>query len=232
MPGLRTLVVEPLAGEAATLHYLLQIQPRVSAVDVVADLDTALARMQHQAADGLFVCLTSQSRNQLLHIAGLPWRPNIIATGPSSQYAHLAFDIGAIDYLVKPFTVDSVTRAVERLAVRGCEHVADPRSYRVQIQREGVLHYLDPRDIAVVEADGDYTRILSSQGTDLCRQSLNALQAMLEPLGFVRVHRSYLVSAARVEQLSHQAGHLVVRVMGLEVPVARRHVVEVRARLT
>ena len=151
---------------------------------------------------------------------------------PSADYAMAAFAIGAVDFILKPPKRATVERALERISNVTPHPTSAPPRVRIPIQREDELAFVDSRDIYYVESDGDYTKIVSIDGSDNCRTSLAALEEKLVPVGFVRIHRRWLVSAARIEAIRQDDGRVAVAIAGCEIPVARRLVSEVRARLT
>lgn len=232
MPHLRCLTIEPSADAAATLRYLLESDWRVASVHAVPDLDSAADALEHRSADAIFVCLAAHTATQLHALAALPWRPAIIAMAPSTDYAMAAFAIGAVDFILKPATRTAVERALDRLA-NVTPHTSNaPPRVRIPIQREDEVAFVDSRDIYYVESDGDYTKIVSVDGSDYCRFSMATLIEKLGPVGFIRIHRRWLVSAGRIQAMRQEEGKVTVAVAGCELPVARRLAAEVRARLT
>lgn len=232
MGHLRCLTIESSLDDAATLAYLLESDPRVSSVRAVSDIAAAVDALEHQSADAVFVCLAMHTPQQLRTLTDLPWRPTVVAVAPTPEWAMTAYEIGAVDFLLKPPKRAAVERAIDRLATSHTRQPSGPARVRIPIQRADGVAFVDARDIYYVETDGDYTKVVSIDGSDNCRFSLNALSDRLAESGFVRIHRRWLVSAARVEALSQTDGRVVVSIAGCELPVARRLIAEVRARLT
>lgn len=143
-----------------------------------------------------------------------------------------AYEIGAVDFLLKPPKRAAVERALYRLATSHTRQPGGPARVRIPIQREDGVAFVDARDIYYVETDGDYTKVVSIDGSDYCKFSLSNLADKLADSGFVRIHRRWLVSTARVDALNQADGRVVVSIAGSELPVARRLISEVRARLT
>lgn len=231
MPGLRCVVIDPGQDATAELRYLLETDPRTSEISIVPRLEQAITALEDRAVDAVFICLAQHTGNQLNTLVELPWRPAIIALAPSPDYAVAAFDIGAVDFVIKPAGRRAITRAIDRLEEARASRI-DPSASRIPIQREDRLCFVDARDVYFIESDGDYTVIRSSEGTDYCRESLSNLAERLAPYGFLRIHRRWLISANRVEHLGQTDGKLYLHIAGQQLPVARRLATEVKARLT
>ncbi|HUF70062.1 MAG TPA: LytTR family DNA-binding domain-containing protein [Longimicrobiales bacterium] len=181
---------------------------------------------------------------------GVP--PIVIFVTAYDEYALEAFDVAAIDYVLKPFTDERLRTALERAKSRArgaglqasadavrrlLEHLgaAVPASPRRLVLRDGGRTLLvDPQSIDWVEAEGVYVRLHMLDGNVLVRESLTQLATRLEPHGFIRIHRSVLVNIGRIEEIvlrSHGDGS--VRLRGgtdLTVTRTRRAALEDRLR--
>ena len=154
------------------------------------------------------------------------------------QYALKAFEVHAVDYLLKPFErgrlVEALARARERLAARGREPAgagaaaaaaeARPRPLDRVLVRDGAkVHVVPVGRIDYVQAQDDYVSIHGEGRSLLKEQTLGELEASLDPSRFVRIHRSYLLNIdrlARVEPTSKDARVAVLK-DGTELPVSR-----------
>jgi len=158
------------------------------------------------------------------------------------QYALRAFDVHAVDYLLKPFAedrfADALTRARERLRARaaagesGTPEVeallaaARPRQgplERVLIRDGAQVHVLPVDRIDYVEAQDDYVAFKADGRLHLKDQTLGAVEAQLEPTRFVRIHRSYLLNIDRIARVELYAKDSRVAILrdGTKLPVSR-----------
>ena len=103
---------------------------------------------------------------------------------------------------------------------------------RIPVERGGVTRFVDRSDITHVEAEGDYARLHTADGSHLVRAPLTSLAEQWAAAGFVRIHRSVLVALPHVQELRAEDGRWVVVVDGRELVVARRHTKELRELLT
>ena len=144
--------------------------------------------------------------------------PAIVFVTAYDEYAVRAFDVEALDYLLKPFDVERVMRALERalarVSSRDKERIARAarrisertvlppvRRTRIPIQLDGSVRFIDAGSIDWVEAEGKFTRIHRAGETITTRQAISHLEETLAPLDFVRVHRSALINVAAIQEI-------------------------------
>ena len=150
------------------------------------------------------------------------------------QYALRAFEVHAIDYLLKPFSEERFAEAVARARASGGEEDAAGGSWptmraahgpleRVLIRDGAQVHVLPVETIDFVEAQDDYV-CFKSEGKDyLKEQTMGALEAQLDPSRFVRIHRSYLLNIERIARVELYAKDSRVAILrdGRRLPVSR-----------
>lgn len=118
----------------------------------------------------------------------------IIYQTAHENHALKAFDVGAIDYLLKPYTAEAVERAISRVSVK-------TKELRL-ISKAGENHYLlTPEDIFYIKADLAEVVIRSHEGFSYYPKKISDVEILLEPYGFLRVHRSYLVNLNRIKEM-------------------------------
>jgi DNA-binding LytR/AlgR family response regulator len=160
-------------------------------------------------------------------------------------------DLHPIDYLMKPVSRARVEQALQR-ALGGEEAAGRAGGQRatspetpslpvgmtdeiipVENQRGGATRLLDRSTVLYVQAEGDYVRIHADSGRYLVRVALTDIEQRWGAFGFVRVHRSYVANLRRATEIRPELGGAVTIVMadGSTVPVARRHVADLRRRL-
>ena len=160
----------------------------------------------------------------------------VVFTTAYDQYALRAFEVHAVDYLLKPFSeqrfAEALSRARARLAakeelpVEELVHTARPRTgplERVLIRDGAQVHVLPVDKIDFVEAQDDYV-CFKSEGKDYLKdQTMGALEAQLDPARFVRIHRSYLLNIERIARVELYAKDSRVAILrdGRRLPVSR-----------
>ena len=164
--------------------------------------------------------------------------PGIVFVSAFDDAAVDAFELAALDYLVKPVSQPAAGRGDRPRAARGARRAAaaeglDDDVLPVDMLRGGGTRLLARSSILYLQAHGDYVRVASDEGRFLLRARMAELEARWSGLGFARVHRGYLVNLRRAVEVRPQLNGTAVLVMadGAEVPIARRQVGELRRRL-
>ena len=158
--------------------------------------------------------------------------PRIVFVTAHEGHAVEAFDVDAADYVLKPVRADRLAEAVRRV-VAGTDAAPNGDDTQVAVERGGVTRFLNRSDITHVEAHGDYARLHTDEGSHLVRTPLTTLEEEWAGAGFVRIHRSLLVSLAHVREVRMDAGRcaVVVGEPAVELGVSRRHTRELRELL-
>ena len=217
---LNVLVVddEPLAREG--LKLLLGRQPEVESVSEALNGREAIARIREQKPDLVFLDVQMPRTDgfAVVHTVGAERMPPIIFVTAHDQYAIRAFEIAAIDYLLKPVTEErfalAFRRAIGRL--RGASHedatkqiltmldaVANPpRQLERVAGRSGESTIFVPiNDVDWIEAFQNYVRLHAGPATYLLHVTMNAVEAVLDSSRFLRISRSHIVNVRRIAQL-------------------------------
>ncbi len=159
-------------------------------------------------------------------------RSGIIFTTAYDQYALKAFDLHAVDYLLKPFSqarFDEALAHAGKLLGQGADaldklvaHTAQ-RLERILIRDRGQVHIVSVASIDYVEAEDDYIRIHADGKSFMKTQRLSDLEAQLDPDQFVRVHRSFLINASKLKSIEGNAksGYAALLRNGMQVPISR-----------
>jgi len=246
---LTVLAVDDEAPALDELTYVLRQHPAIGQVRGAADATAALRQFGEGGVDAIFldINMPGLSGLELAAVLGnFAEPPAVVFVTAHDDKAVAAFDVGAVDYLLKPVRRDRLEEAVRRIAATRVAKQASPVSASegslqdsdvIPAEVGGVTH-LVPRDsIGWVEAEGDYARLHSAAGSFLVRIPLSTLESRWANAGFQRVHRSYLVSLAMITGMRNKGGLLMVRVRAngaspaVELPVSRRQVRELRDRL-
>jgi DNA-binding LytR/AlgR family response regulator len=231
---LRVLVVDDERPALDELAYLLARDPRVGEVVTSDSATEGLRILREHDVDVVFLDiqmpgLTGLELAQVLARFRTP--PPIVFVTAHEEHAVDAFDLQAVDYVLKPVRADRLAEAVRRV-VEGGERSAPSQDSQVPVERGGVIRFLNRSDITHVVAQGDYARLHTAEGSHLVRTPLSTLEEEWASAGFVRIHRSLLVSLAHVREVRTDAGRCLVRVDGppggIELVVSRRHTRELR----
>jgi two-component system LytT family response regulator len=239
MSGLRVLVVddEPLAREMVTA--LARADAEVGTVEACAGPREAASAVARQAPDILLLDVEMPEVDGLRFAESLSERgPVVVFITAHREYAADAFAVGAIDYLLKPFSDGRFREALERAKRRVRERrlAEDAAPLSRPTSDAGVLEFgtivLPASEVVWVEAQDYYVRIHTTRARHLVRVTLAALEERLDPTRFLRVHRAALVNLDAVREIVEDHGNLRLALAdGSQVPVSRARRREVEARL-
>jgi DNA-binding LytR/AlgR family response regulator len=252
-PPVRTLTVLAVDDEAPALDelaFLLGEHPDIAEVCRAADATSALRELNRRTIDAVFldINMPGLSGLELANVlTNFSYRPAVVFVTAHDDKAVSAFDVGAVDYLLKPIRQSRLDEAVRRvLAARadtgradtpGDDGVQDEDSDVIPAELGGITHLVPRATIGWVEAEGDYARLHSASGSHLVRIPLSVLESRWQERGFQRIHRSYLVALRLVVGLRTTEGAVLVRLRAngaspaVELPVSRRQARELRDRL-
>jgi DNA-binding LytR/AlgR family response regulator len=240
---LRVLAVddEPLA--LAELGFLLGEHPRVGVVRTACDGVQTLRLLKTESFDVVLLDVSMPGLDgvEVAEILRhLPDCPALVFVTAHEGRAAEAFGLDAADYVLKPVSAarldDAVRRVERRLASTGQPTRSDAEDLSViPVEAGGSTRFVHRRDVVYAEAHGDYVRLRTvgrEGGLHTVRMSLTTLEERWGAVGFVRVHRSYLVALRAVSELRKDPlGGQLVRVAGHDLPVSRRHARALRERL-
>ncbi|MFE2375328.1 LytR/AlgR family response regulator transcription factor [Streptomyces sp. NPDC059398] len=242
---LRVLAVDDEEPALEELLYLLRSDPRVSSAEGAPSATEALRRIGGALGTGAGGTATVDVVFLDIHMAGLTGldiaqllagfaRPPLVVFVTAHEgFALQAFDLKAVDYVLKPVRRERLAEAVRRAAELVADRAAPVLDTADQIPVElgGVVRFVDVSDITYAEAHGDYVRLHTPDGSHLVRVPLSALEERWRARGFVRIHRSRLVALDRIDELRLEAGSMSVRIGTAELQVSRRHARALRDRL-
>jgi two-component system LytT family response regulator len=240
---IRALVVddEPLARRR--IRKLLARDPEVETVGECADGYEAIAAVNTHAPDLIFLDVQMPELDGFDVLARLDGAhlPLVVFVTAYDSYALRAFEVSAVDYLLKPFDrrrfATALTRVKSRLA-QGRDTELTERTLalleelrarttshleRLMIKAGGRAFFLKTEEIDWVEAEGKYVRLHSGRESYLLREAIGSLEAQLDPKKFLRIHRSTIVNIDRVRELQpwfHQDYRVILR-DGTELTLSR-----------
>ncbi|MCE4264937.1 DNA-binding response regulator [Rhodococcus sp. ACPA4] len=243
---LTVLAVDDEKPALDELAFLLRAQESVAHVHTASDATTALRILRDGGIDGVFLDINMPGLDGL-ELAGIlsnfATPPPVVFVTAHDDRAVAAFDLGAVDYLLKPLREERLAQAVSRIVGRagrnqaGAQADAAPSDEVIPVELGGVTTLVQRSAVEWVEADGDYARLHTAGKSHLVRIPISTLESRWADAGFLRVHRSYLVSLALVTGIRTVGSGLVVTLRPhsgkppVELPVSRRHTRELKDRL-
>lgn len=257
MPKIRTLIVDDEKPARRRLRELLEKQAGIDIIGECTNGEDAVEQIRATAPDLLFLDIQMPGLNGfgVVNQIGVDRMPITIFVTAFDQYALKAFEVSALDYLLKPFSDERFERSLERaLDFIGARQRGDlndrmlalldrlqpnqaatTTSYleRLAIKQSGRVIFLRVEEIAWIEAAGVYVEIHAGKNSWLHRVSLSELEARLDPQLFLRIHRSTIVNLRHIKELQpHSHGDfLVVLQDGQQLKLSRNYRAKVEASL-
>lgn len=230
MSPLRVLVIDDERPALDELAFLLRRDPRIGAVATSDSATEALRLLHDTEVDAVFLDISMPGLSGL-ELAQVLSRfrqpPPIVFVTAHDRHAVEAFDLNAVDYVLKPVSESRLAEAVRRV-VEGSGRPAARPDEQIAVELGGRTRLVSRGDIRYVEAQGDYARLHTAEGSHLVRTPLATLEQEWRDAGFVRIHRSLLVSLPHVREIRTEGGRCSVLVGDRELVVSRRHTRELR----
>jgi two-component system LytT family response regulator len=234
---MRALVVddEPLARRE--LRRLLGAVLGIEVVGEAGNIDEARERIERLAPDVVFLDIQMPGGTGFDLLAQLDRVPRVIFTTAYDQYAVKAFEVNALDYLLKPVEPERLAAALRKLqsAPSAPGITAGDAPLEQLFVRDGPRCWFVPlREVSLISSEGNHVRLLWGKERPLLGRSLAALELKLDPRRFFRANRGQIVNLEFIQDLEPGAGgrlHLQLR-DGPEIEVSRRQARLFRARTT
>jgi two-component system LytT family response regulator len=241
---LRCVVAEDEAEARASLAAWLAGAPGVALVGQAASGPEAVAVVEAERPDLLLLDVRLPELDGLEVLRRLRHRPDVIFTTAHEAYAVTAFELGAVDYLLKPFGRQRLLGALERAQARAAGRAGEPaaveralatadRPLRRLFARSGTRVVPVPLgEVTRIEAAGEYAELHTAGGSHLVRLTLRELAACLDPEVFEQVHRAHIVNLDAVLHLRPADDRRLLLVMkdGATVLASRSASERLRAR--
>ena len=236
--ALKTLLVddEPLAIER--LQILCARVPGLNLAGTASDGAAALRLVEALKPDLVLLDIAMPGLDGMAvarALQALPTRPAVIFVTAFDQYAVAAFDVSAVDYLLKPISQDRLERAVARvrtlLAAPSGAAGAPAFTQEFWVPHRAEMIRVATREIDLIEAERDYMRLHVGPRSYLLHQTITELGRRLDPGAFVRLHRSTIVQRDRITGFKHDGMGVWTAQMrdGRELRIGRTYLADARA---
>ncbi len=204
---------DEIAGRKLIKEYL-EVFPQLVLISEVNNGVDAIAEINRFKPDLVFLDVQMPGKTGFEVLSYLEEIPQIIFSTAYDQYALQAFEVHAVDYLLKPYTKERFSKAIERLETSGkdvsglaqsliMEKEDNPERVLVQLNKKLVT--IGVSDIIWVGAYGDYSKIHTASSIFLSNYGITNLEEKLNPKSFMRVHRSSIINLNKVKEL-HRYG--------------------------
>ena len=223
---------EPVAREIIENH--LQ---NISHMHVLASCKNAIEAFKEisaQQVDLIFLDINMPEISGLVFAKSINKNIKVIFTTAYREYAIDGFDLQAVDYLLKPISFDRLLQAVNKYlgestpaASDMSAELIDEKSDFIFVRSDRKMIKLNFSDLNYIESFSDYIKIHLDDKTIVTRETISSIEAKLPQKDFLRIHRSYIVSFAKIESFTNEC----IEVKNKTLPISRSYKSDVMARL-
>jgi two-component system LytT family response regulator len=234
---------EPLARQL--ISTFLKPYNQITLVAECGDGFEGFKAIQQHEPDLIFLDIQMPRVNgfELLELLDKP--PGVIFTTAFDEYALKAFEAHAIDYLLKPITKERFDKAINKWLQQAeprnqapvqqllNEKVYDGYQHRIVVKDNGLIRIIPSQDIQFVEANDDYVKIVTKDGSYLKKSTLSHIEQSLDPQQFIRVHRSYLIPVSQLMRIEpyEKESHIALLQCGAKVMVSKSGMIKLKTLL-
>ncbi|HEX4950225.1 MAG TPA: LytTR family DNA-binding domain-containing protein [Blastocatellia bacterium] len=242
MNTIRTVIVDDELLGRTVIREMLRGDADITIIGECANGREAIALIRRERPDLLFLDVQMPVLDGFAVLAALDSLPFTIFVTAYDQYAVRAFEVHAVDYLLKPFDRERFGKALQRakttikqaqtsaineriLALLEAQQTKAEYLERLVIKANGRVLFLSVDEIDWIEAQGNYICLHSKKESYLLRETISGLEAQLDPKKFARIHRSHIVQLDRIKELhpwSHGEYHVLLK-DGTELTLSRSY---------
>lgn len=222
MVTISCLVVDDEPPAQVIIEKYIAEVPALKLAGCCNNIFKAMEHLQNEKIDVLFLDIQMPKMSGLDFIKTLPHPPRVIFTTAFKEFAIDAFELDAIDYLVKPISFERFLKAVNKILFPHSTPLAEiepqinPRFIYIRADRKMIKVFLE--EILYAESIKDYVRIhLIGKNPLLVKQTISNFEAMLPSNDFIRIHRSFIVSLAHITAYTSKD----VEIGQIELPIGR-----------
>ena len=230
---MRVLIVDDEPGPKRLWRISCRRRSDVEHFDSANDAIEALEKLATDSYDVLLLDINTPDLSGTELVDQLRERtfrlPSIVFVTAQVEFAIAAFERHTVDYVLKPFSNESINEALDRASRRAkgeraakliealpqLQKLSRPRPPMIAIKAKGRILFINPGDVVAVQAEGNYVSLQRESDSYLLRESISLVAEKLKPYGFIRIHRSALVNTSFVSEIKpYSTGKYGLRVKG------------------
>ena len=239
---IKTLIIDDERLARAELKRLLQDFGNIEIVGEAANADEGIENIESLHPDLIFLDIQMPGKTGFDMLTELSFSPNVIFTTAYDDYALKAFEVNALDYLMKPIDPQRLAEAVHKLEkLVGKNYGNEDRGRKLLTDKDQVFvkdgekcWFVRLEDIRLFESTGNYTKVYFGNNRPLILKSLNSLEERLDERYFFRTSRKHIVNLQWIENIEayFNSGLLLTLKGGENVEVSRRQTVKFREMMS
>jgi DNA-binding LytR/AlgR family response regulator len=222
-----SIIVEDLQTAA---DFLRKFCERSGLIEVQAhflNAEDALTYLSENLVDLIFLDVEMPGATGFELMDRLVYTPQVILTTSKTEYAYDAFQYNVTDYLKKPFAYQRFLEALQKVQVKKEEEDSSSERDHIFIKSDGKLIRLKNDDILFIESMGDYVKFVTAEKKYITHNTIKNLETKVDPLRFMKVHRSYIVNLSRIDDIQENS----LYIKGTMIPISKAHKARVMQKL-
>ena len=241
---IRTILIDDEALARDIVKHYLKAFPDVEIVAECSDGFEGLKAIAQHQPDLIFLDIQMPKISGFEMLELVENRPAVIFTTAFDEYAIKAFEVNAVDYLLKPIEQGRFEQAMHKLPAKLAKgdnsqelletaSLSPAQNNRVVVKNAGVIKIIPVEAIHYLEADDDYVKLSTTEGNFQKNKTMSFFEQTLDAAQFIRIHRSYIINLAQVTkiELKEKESYVVLLKSGIWLPVSKTGYVKLKAAL-
>ncbi|MCF3111647.1 LytTR family DNA-binding domain-containing protein [Niabella sp. CC-SYL272] len=243
MKHIRTIIIDDERLARSELKKLLQGFQGIAIIDEAGNAEEGMRKINAQQPDLIFLDIQMPGKSGFEMLETLDYTPLVIFTTAYDEYALKAFQVNALDYLLKPIDSKRLEDAIKKLNLPDYEE-SEAASYtnhdvlnensQVFVKDGDRCWFVKLSDIRLFESVGNYAKVFFGPNKPLILKSLNALEERLDPKAFFRANRKHIINLRMIEKIEpyFNNGLLIELKDGEKIEVSRRQAVRFKEMMS
>ncbi|MBC7615694.1 MAG: LytTR family transcriptional regulator DNA-binding domain-containing protein [Pedobacter sp.] len=241
---IRTILIDDEALARDVVKYYLKDYPNIEIVAECCDGFEGLKAIALHQPDFVFLDIQMPKISGFEMLELVEKHPAVIFTTAFDEYAIKAFEVNAVDYLLKPIEKSRFDLAMQKLPSKlAKEETSSPlletaslspvQNNRIVVKTAGVIKIIPVNELNYLESDDDYVKLSTTEGMFHKNKTMSFFEQTLDPLQFIRIHRSYIINMAQVTkiELKEKDSYVVLLKSGIWLPVSKTGYVKLKMAL-
>lgn len=241
---IKAILIDDEALARDIVKHYLKAFPEIEVVAECSDGFEGLKSIAQHQPDLIFLDIQMPKISGFEMLELVENRPSVIFTTAFDEYAIKAFEVNAVDYLLKPIEQGRFEQAMQKLPsklAKGDESqelletasLSPAQNNRVVVKNAGVIKIIPVEAIHYLEADDDYVKLSTTEGNFHKNKTMSFFEQTLDAAQFIRIHRSYIINLAQVTkiELKEKENYVVLLKSGIWLPVSKTGYVKLKTAL-
>lgn len=241
---MRTILIDDEALARDVVKYYLQSYPDIELVAECSDGFEGLKAITQYKPDFIFLDIQMPKISGFEMLELVETHPAVIFTTAFDEFAIKAFEVNAVDYLLKPIEKNRFDQAIQKLSGKLAQgetsnglletaSLSPAQNSRIVVKNAGVIKIIPVSELNYLEADDDYVKLNTMEGNFHKNKTMSFFEQTLDPAQFIRIHRSYIINLAQVTkiELKEKESYVVLLKTGIWLPVSKTGYVKLKTAL-